>query len=153
MREFNLDEAKAARAEVEAEDAGFVFGGERFALPPRLPIGVIEHLAAYTALGIEAKGDDVAKGEAMSELLKACEALLGVDAWTRFKDLGADYADVLALLQGTVRLYRVGEDVGESGASGGPSTDGGDRSRQTGSDTTEGTSGEISTEPASASGA
>jgi hypothetical protein len=170
--EVNLDEAKAARAEaLGGESRAIIFGGERFELPPKLPIALMESLAEYLTRTASAKDnldEDSERaafeaGGAAQALLQGAEVLLGSDGWRRFKAAGADYSDVLALLTAVIRIYRLGEPrepdgtpedemraateaVGESPASGSPSSDGGANSRPTGNGSTGGTSDSTSGE-------
>jgi hypothetical protein len=161
--EFDLDEAVAAREEARGEARhAVVFRGERLVLPASLPIGFLEHLATYLALTQKARDDRAAGrestlevGASTNELFQSAAVLLGPEGWQRFKDLGATLDEVLALLQGTLRLFKVGEDrpgqtaedaVGESPASGSPSSDSGALSRPTGNGSTDAISDATSTD-------
>lgn len=160
--EVNLDEYRAAKTEAREEEVhAIVFHGERFPLPVRLPIAVAEHLATYLVLSEKRRksgaGTDVElEGTQINELLKAAGAILGTEGYERFKALGADYEDVMALITATIRLFKLGEDLetkdeaavlGESGASDSLSSDSGASSRPTGDASTEGTSSPTSSGP------
>jgi hypothetical protein len=160
--DLNLDEARAAEAEAQGETHHVIFKGERFALPPSLPIGMLEHLAAYLAMtdgGKVVEGDVEKMSGAVTEVFAAAEVFLGSEPWDRFKALGATLSDVLALLTFAMRAYRLGEQpeagaedgdgLGESDAA--PSSDSSSSdSGEDSSPTFSGSTGSTSPEPSTA---
>ena len=46
MREINLDEARAARAEAEQEPVTVIFGGQKFTLPSEMSLTVVTEAQA-----------------------------------------------------------------------------------------------------------
>lgn len=146
---INLDDARAARTEkLGKKPRGVIFGGERFELPLRAPLGMVENLGRYFVLLREEKenGDRRVGARAIDAILSAARDLLGAPAWARFKELGADFEDTLALIAAAGKVYGIGDDVGESPASGSSSSDIGESSRPTSHEPTESTSATSSTE-------
>jgi hypothetical protein len=102
MGEFDLDAAKAARAE-KVEDKFFTFGGERFDLPSEMPYDVV--VAAQSADG---------------ELDGIMRGLLGDDeAYARFVALKPSAGDVNDLVGWLMPEYGLGTPA-TNGASGEP---------------------------------
>jgi len=106
MPTLNLDEARAARAEVaKPEEAPAVeFGGERYMLPVELPFGVFMRMAGLKK--------DPAKGlDAMTDLL----TVLFGERTDEFLAAGPSLADLLVLMNHLTDMY--GVDEGEAEAS------------------------------------
>jgi hypothetical protein len=145
--DINLDDGRAAREEALGEPRAIIFGGERFELPLRAPIGMLEHLGRYFALEREEKRtrDRHAGAAAIDSLVSSARELLGLEGWERFKAAGATFEDTLALIAAAGKVYGVGEGVGESPASGSSSSDTSESSRPTSLASTDST-------PASSSG-
>lgn len=113
---FDLDAAKAARLEARGEPRWFIFGGQKFELPPELP-------AEFAYLLDDAK-----------EALRFLLAEQFDDFWSH-RPSAQDLVDLVAWISKTYRA-----DPGESSASGPSSNNGGTRSRPTSRATTRSTS-------------
>jgi hypothetical protein len=113
---FDLDAAKAARLEARGEPRLFLFGGQKFELPPELP-------AEFAYLLDDAK--------------EALQYLLG-DQFDDFWAQRPSAQDLIDLVGWISKTY--GSDPGESTASGSSSAAGGRRSRPTSRATTRSTS-------------
>jgi hypothetical protein len=112
---FDLDVARAARLEARGEPRWFIFGGDKFEIPPELP-------AEFAYLLDDPK-------EALRFLL--------VDDFDRFWKLRPSGQDLIALVGWLTKTYGA---PGESSASAGSSATGGRRSRPTSPATTKSTS-------------
>lgn len=108
---FDLDAARAARAEAHGETRAFRFGGEEFTLPPECPMDFLERLNAD-------------QGGA------AIRALLSEDDAARFMAHAPSLEDLTELVKGVAKAYGIGG-VGNSSASNGSSPNGSGRSRRT----------------------
>lgn len=125
--QIDLDAAKAARLEKSGEPHSFVYGGETYELPVELPA----RFAFYLAHG---------------DTDKALEFLLGTETFEAFIDRHrASVQDFQELCTAIAKLYAF-SDVGESAASGGSSSNGGNHLRPTSS----GSTGSTSPKPAGA---
>ena len=109
MTELDLDAARAARAEARAENPTVKFGGEVFKLPAELPMEFIWLLVE-------------------GEERKALDCLFSDDL-ERFCRQQPSREDIMAFFAGIRDLY--GLNQGESSASAGSSSNGGNRSRLT----------------------
>jgi hypothetical protein len=116
MEAFDLDAARAARAEAKGETPMFVFGGQKFTLPPEMP-------AEFAYLLDDAK-------EAFRFLL--------ADDFDDFWSHRPSKEDLVELVAVLGKAY--GTSLPESAASGGSSPNGGTPSRPTSPATTRSTS-------------
>lgn len=94
-RVFDLDAAKAARAEAAGEYPAIRFGGKEYQLPVEMPWSVVEAASAGDAGGI----------------VEAVKGLLG-EQWDDFASHGLSVADMTALLEHIGEMY--GGDSGKS---------------------------------------
>lgn len=113
---FDLDAARAARLEARGEPRWFIFGGDKFELPPELP-------AEFAYL--------------LDDPKEALRFLLAND-FERFWSLRPSGQDLVALVGWLTKAYGAGP--GESSASGSSSAPGGPPSRPTSPATTRSTS-------------
>lgn len=116
MEAFDLDAARAARAEMRGDPPCFVFGGQKFVLPVELPV-------EFSYLLRDAK--------------EAIQFLLG-DDFDDFWSHRPSKQDILDLVAWVGNAY--GTSSGESSASDGSSQNGSSRSRRTSPATTKSTS-------------
>lgn len=114
---FDLDAARAARLEVKGASHWFIYGGQKFELPPELP-------AEF--------------GYLLTEDSKAAFTYLLADDFDDFWAKRPSNEDLKELLDWVLADYGISE--GESSASGGSSAKPSDRSRLTSSATTRSTS-------------
>lgn len=107
MGEFNLDAARAARSEAQA-DRHFMFGGERFELPSELPYEVVERL--ITTGGMDGK---ISEATAIAAGVNALPGLLGEAEFDRFRSHRPSAADVNELVDWILREYGLVREVEE----------------------------------------
>ncbi len=110
MASFDLDAARAARAEARGEPPTVTFGGEEYVMPAELELEAAEHLM-------------------FGRPTQFVKALLGED-WERFNANKPTLNDLKDLSDGLAVLYGFAE-PGESPASPSSSTSNGNRSRPT----------------------
>lgn len=154
MRTIDLDQARAARSEVQDRGVNVVFGRESFVLPPELPIGVVETAASLAeaqnrhraARGAARSAMEMEMGRLMISLLR--DHLLGPGDWERFSAHRPSVSDLTVLINEVFKLY--GTDLGESQASGSSSAPTGGSSRRTSPGSTRGSRKGTSAKPVGA---
>lgn len=107
---IDLDAARAARREANAEVPVLVLNGQEHALPAELPFEVAELLSGLDPESV--KTDPAAAADRVGRIL---EAMLG-DAHEAFLASKPSIDDILALVDGLAEAYGL-EDLGESQAS------------------------------------
>ena len=88
-KNFNLDAAKAARAEVDKTNPSITFGGKDFALPTEIPFAIAE----------------ASTGE-VGDLHKAVKSLLG-NQYETWAELNPSLQDIGALFDALPGLYGI----------------------------------------------
>lgn len=93
-KHLDLDAARAARAEAQAEKPTVTLDGRVYELPSEMPWAVVEAVASGEATGV----------------VEAVRILLG-DQWDDFRSAGLSMADLIELMQHIGGLY--GDDLGK----------------------------------------
>jgi hypothetical protein len=109
MAEFDLDAARAARAEANGEAPTVKFGGVVFVLPVEMPYQIVESVNAMQAAS--EKGD----GYTVTQMLSAIAKDLFGDRFEEFLSFHPSMLDMQALLENVAPMY--GLTAGESQAS------------------------------------
>lgn len=112
---INLDEARAARREVDAVAPVIVFGGREYVLPIELPVEVVRSLTELADLSGK---KDVDGNEITKVLLDTVRGFLG-DQYDDFMQNSPSVNDLSAFVEGIPSEYGLG--LGESQDSDAPS--------------------------------
>jgi|SRR4051794_6323357 hypothetical protein len=109
MAEFDLDAARAARAEANGNAPTVKFGGKVFELPVEMPFGIVEAVNQMQAA--QQNGDGYKVTLALSSIARD---LFG-DRYQEFLEFRPSMLDMQALLENVAPMY--GMTPGESQAS------------------------------------
>lgn len=109
MAEFDLDAARAARAEANGEAPTVKFGGTVFALPVEMPYTIVESVNQMQA------AQEAGDGYKVTQMLSAMARDLFGDRFEEFLAFHPSMLDMQALLENVAPLY--GLTPGESQAS------------------------------------
>lgn len=109
MAEFDLDAARAARAEANGEAPTVKFGGVVFTLPVEMPYAIVENVNEMQAAQLAGDGYKV------TQALSAIAQDLFGDRFQEFLAFHPSMLDMQALLENVAPMY--GLTAGESQAS------------------------------------